>query len=117
MIKVVFKKIEQSSMTKDLVTSRIEEVMEKFPDLKNHSIKALVYADNTAVQAGPDVFGIKFMLDGKKFKKLILEKKGRNLYVALAELCDSLLERLNRRNDKDRARKRQQKQTIEFLEV
>jgi ribosome-associated translation inhibitor RaiA len=117
MIKVVFKKIEQSKMTTDLVRSRLEDVVTKFPDLSKHSLKALVYAENTSTQAGPDVFGVKLIVDGKKFKKIVLEKKGRNLYVALGDLCDSLLERLNRVLDKQRVKRRVQAQKMDVVEV
>lgn len=113
MIKVIFKKIEKSRMTTEMVTNRLMDVVEKFPDLQEHQLKALVYTENTSRQAGPNVFGIKLVITGKKYRDIILEKKGLNFYIALAELTDCLLERLNRFGDKIRIRRIGQKRTMQ----
>jgi hypothetical protein len=49
---------------------------------------------------------VKVQIKGKKFDGIILDKRARTLYLAIADLNESLLEVLNRRTDKIRVKSR-----------
>ena len=106
MIKVIFKNVEKSKLAENIVQSKLNEAVDKFPDLANHQLQATLFAENKPSQPGPDLFGIKLIVRGKKFYNLVLEKKGSTLYLAVAQLCESLLERLNRATDRSRIKRR-----------
>jgi len=115
MIKIVFKNLEKSSLAKDVTEDKIQGLIEKFPDLKQHSVHVTISMDNSSSQPGPDEFGIKIQIKGKKFGGLILEKRAKSFYVAIAEACEVLLELLNRRTDKLRVKKRAQLRQAKYL--
>jgi hypothetical protein len=47
--------------------------------------------NNSSTQAGLDEFGVKVQIKGKKFDGIILDKRARTLYLAIADLNESLL--------------------------
>ena len=108
MIKITFKNLEKSSLAVDIVLEKMNAVIEKFPELNKHSIQITLNMNNSSSQAGPDEFGIRFQIKGKKFNGLIVEKRAKTLYIAIADLNEALLELLNRRIDKLRVKSRTQ---------
>ncbi len=108
MVKVTFKNLEKSSLAKNVVVEKISVLIGKFPELEQHSISLTLSMDNSSIQAGPDEFGVKVQIQGKKFEGLIVEKKARTLYLAMADVHEVLLELLNRRTDKLRVKSRTQ---------
>jgi len=105
MFSIVFKNIEKSEITKDLVQERILTVVERFPNLRPEKITITLSMENSPTQAGPDVFTVKFQSREGVYKGVIVQKSASNLYVALADLVDHLLERLNRFSDKARVKR------------
>ncbi|MFM8269576.1 MAG: hypothetical protein ACKN9V_05240, partial [Pseudomonadota bacterium] len=63
-------------------------------------------------QAGPDLFGVKVRIQGGAYHGIILEKKSSSLYVALADVADHFLERLNRFSDRTRVKERTQERRL-----
>ncbi len=53
-------------------------------------------------------------IKGKKFDGLIVEKKSRTLYLAMADVNEALLELLNRRIDKVRVKNRTQSRKAKY---
>jgi len=104
-MKVVFRNMERSELAKDAVIERIGPVMEKFPALKKESLTITMTMHNSPIQAGPDLFAVKFACQSGDFRGIVLEKSAPNLYVALADLSDHLLERLKRFSDRKRGRR------------
>ena len=90
-------------MAKSIVLAKIEEAMAKFPELTRHKIFATLTMNNSPAQAGLDDFSFKLSIDGKVFKKIIIEKHGTTLYEAIAEVAHLLTERLHRAAGKMRA--------------
>jgi ribosome-associated translation inhibitor RaiA len=115
MIKVIFKNVEKSKLAESIVESKLAEAVDKFPDLAHHKLQATLFAENKPSQPGPDLFGIKLIVRGKKFYNLVLEKKASTLYQAVAELCEGLLERLNRATDRTRVKRRTQERKAQKL--
>lgn len=95
-------------MARSIVVEKMNVLIEKFPDLQHHAIYLTLSMDNSASQAGPDEFGIRVQIKGKKFDGLIVEKKAQSLYLAMAVVDEVLLELLNRRIDKRRVKNRNQ---------
>ena len=114
MIKVIFKNLEKSELTRDLALERVLTIVERFPDLHDHKINVTLSMENSPTQAGPDVFTVKVLINGKRFRAVLIEKSGATFYLALAEVIDHALERLNRYGDKERVKSRNQlRQVIE----
>jgi ribosome-associated translation inhibitor RaiA len=116
MLKIHFKDLEPSEMAREIVTTRLGDMISKFPDLQNHNMTCTLSGENTPTQAGPDLFKIKLILTGKKFSNIVIEKKAPHLYLAIALLCESLLERLNRATDKSRIKKLRQARNSKKLD-
>jgi ribosome-associated translation inhibitor RaiA len=103
MIKVVFKNLEKSELAKEAAQQRLEAILEKF---SVDSVRVTLSMENSPLQAGPDMFTAKLIAKRKGSPPLILEKSASNLYTALSQLSDHLLERLARSRAKGRGRRR-----------
>ena len=103
--KVKFKNLEKSELAKSIVLERLEGVVEKFPLLVDHDITFTLEMANSPKQNGPDCFIVKVVVDGKKYKNIVLSQENINLYIATAYLFDNLTNRLNRFGDKQRVKK------------
>ncbi|MFM8314686.1 MAG: HPF/RaiA family ribosome-associated protein [Deltaproteobacteria bacterium] len=101
-MKIVFKNLERSELAKELVQERLEASFQRFPDLKTQNVAITLDMENSPQQSGPDVFSVKLHVSGGRYQGITLEKKAPNLYQALADVNEHLLERLNRFGDKTR---------------
>jgi ribosome-associated translation inhibitor RaiA len=117
MIKVIFKNLERSELAKEAVVERLESISEKFPELHKTKINMTLEMQNSPHQAGPDLFTVKAFLQGGKYSGIRLEKSASSLYVALADVVDHILERLNRFGDKERVKKRQSERKFNTILV
>ena len=109
MVHVKFKNMEKSDIAKKIVSERIAESVGRFP--KNHARTVIVTLEmeNSPKQAGRDLFKVRTEILGGRYHGVILEKAGSDLYQALAEVNDGLLERLNRASDRLRTKSRKQR--------
>lgn len=114
MLLVKFKNLDPSEFAKTAVEARIEELIAKFPDLNGSRILVTLEMQNSPLQGGPDVFGVKLIVDSGRYKGVAVEKKDINLYSALANLDHRMLERLNRFGDRKRVRERNQARRLLF---
>lgn len=112
MITVKFKNLKKSEIAREAVQDRIEALVEKFPDLRQSKIQITLEMENSPTQAGPDFFKVKLHVVGGKYDKVTLEKSEASLYVALANLADHMLEKLNRSTDRARVKERNQARKI-----
>lgn len=106
MYKVTFKDFNRSSFAEDVVSRRLNQVFQKFPDLKNHKITFSMAMMNSQFHSGPDLFSAKLQIAGKKFKNIIIEKKSPNLYKAISQVFSVILEVLVKHGQKVRTRKK-----------
>jgi len=106
MMQVIFKNLDKSEMTKAGAIERLESVMDRFPDLKESHMTVTLSMENSPSQAGPDLFTVKVHCRGGRYNNVTLEKSDSNLHVALAEVVDHFLERLNRFGDRSRVKSR-----------
>ena len=105
MIQVKFKNLEKSEMAREAVHDRIESLIEKFPDMSESKIQVTLEMQNSPLQAGPDFFKVKLHLARGRYDGITVEKSDSNLYVALAEVVDHMLEVLNRYGDRSNGTK------------
>lgn len=117
MYKITYKNLDKSDLVNEIIESRIQDLLFKFSDLKSHRVAVRVSMDNSPVQVGPDSFTVQIEIQGDKFKNIFLEKTAPNLYKAVADLHDGLLERLNRKIDKVRVKSRKQAREVPRLKL
>ena len=108
MIQIVFKNIERSELAREAAMDRIRTLTEKFPELGKSKLLVTLEMENSPCQPGPDLFKVKLHVRGGKYANLTVTKAGTNLYQALAELVEHLLEKLNRAGDRIRVKSRAQ---------
>ena len=58
------------------------------------------------IQIKPDLFKVKFLAASGRYTGLAVEKSDSNLYIALANVVDHMLEKLNRLGDRTRVKER-----------
>jgi ribosome-associated translation inhibitor RaiA len=106
MIKVIFKNLEKSEFALETAEERVGAVVDKFPDLRKSRISVTMEMENSPLQAGRDLFTVKIHISGGRYQGIRIQKSAPNLYAALADLVDHLLEKLNRFGDRSRVRNR-----------
>lgn len=106
MIQVKFKNLEKSELAREAVQDRMENLIEKFPDLGQCRIQVILQMQNSPAQPGPDVFKVKVHVTSGRYKEITVEKASPNLYIALADVVDHMLETLNRYGDRARVKER-----------
>lgn len=106
MIKVTFKNLESSELAREAAVERIKAVAEKFEQLNESRIVVTLEMQNSPIQAGPDLFTVKVQVNGGRYQGVRIVKSASNLYVALADVVDHMLETLNRFSDKARVTER-----------
>lgn len=106
MIKVVFKNLEKSELAREVAVERLQAVVERFPDLEKSEVTVTLSMQNSRLQPGPDVFTVKVYCKGGRYRGVTMEKSAGNMYTALADVVDHMLERLNRFGDRSRVRQR-----------
>jgi ribosomal subunit interface protein len=107
MIQIKFKNLEASELAREIVEERLAGAFERFPDLVDAKVVVTLSMQNSSEQAGPDEFTVKFHCREGRYRDLTLEKSASNLYAALADVADHLLERLNRSGDRARVKGRE----------
>jgi ribosome-associated translation inhibitor RaiA len=106
MITVKFRNMEKSDFVETAVYERIEPVLGKFPVLEESGVQVTLEMENSPVQAGPDLFTVRLRIAGGRYDGVAIKKANSNVYVALAEVADHMLEKLNRFGDRSRVKAR-----------
>jgi len=108
MIHVTFKNLRPSALASRIVSERLQAVVQKFPKILVQKIGVVLSMENSPAQAGKDSFGVRVLFHGRKMGPIEIEKKATNLYLACSDLCEALVERLNRNGDRRRVKQRHQ---------
>ncbi len=117
MISIQFRNLEKSEMAREAVIERLEVLVDKFPDLRESKIQVTLEMENSPTQRGPDLFKVKVHISRGRYNGVTVEKSDSNLYVALAEVVDHMLEKLNRFGDKIRVNERRKaRQMVQEVE-
>lgn len=106
MIQIKFKNLEKSELVTTTVVDRIQGLVDKFEDLENSRINITLEMENSRLQPGLDVFNVKLHILNGRYAGRTVTKSDSNLYRALADMIDHMLEVLNRAGDKTRVRAR-----------
>ena len=106
MIQIKFKNLEKSEMAREAVEERVETLFQKFPDLSASKIQITLEMENSPSQAGPDLFRVKLHVARGRYDGIVVDKADSSLYVALAEVIDHMLEKLNHIGDRLRVKER-----------
>jgi len=114
MIEIKFKNLMKSEMARQAVLDRVQPLCEKFSDLNHCKIHVTLEMENSPLQAGPDHFKVKIHIIQGRYDGIIVEKSDANLYVALADVIQHMLEVLNRYGDRLRVKER--KKAREFVQ-
>lgn len=103
-LKVIFKNFDKSEIAQSAISDRVLAVVNKFPQVNTDKSSITLEMKNSPQKSGLDMFTLTLNLSRFKSKRLLIAKSSSNMYVALAELCDSLLELLNRDGDRTRVK-------------
>jgi ribosome-associated translation inhibitor RaiA len=115
-MKIVFKNLKNSDLVSRAVKDRFAPLLDKFPQLQSHRLTVTLEMENSPVKPGRDSFSAKVLVDGRKFHSLNLRRRSNNLYAALAEVTDGMLELLSRAGQKNRMRRRrEQRRTMQLI--
>lgn len=106
MIQIIFKNLEKSELAREAAIERMETIIRKFSLLKQSRITITLEMENSPFQAGPDFFSVKVQIIGGKYHGIRIVKSSPNLYIALAEMVELMLENLNNHGDKLRVKER-----------
>lgn len=112
MIQIKFKNLDKSELAREAVIERMATLTEKFPDLVKSKMQVTLEMENSPIQAGPDLFKVKVQVSRARYDGIIIETANSNLYVALADLVDHMLENLNRFGDRARVKQRRNARQI-----
>ena len=112
MLHVKFKNLDKSEMIDLATRQRLESLVDKFPDLSASKILVTLEMENSPFQAGPDFFKVKLHIARGRYDGIIIEKSDASIYVALAEVVDHMLEKLNRFGDRQRVQQRSKARRI-----
>ncbi len=112
MIQVLFRNLDQSELAKEAVFDRLSSVVSKFPWLADSHVTVTLAMENSPRQAGPDLFSVRVRIHGGKSKGILLRASATSLYVALADVSEGLLERLNRFGDRNRVKSRSRERRL-----
>ena len=104
MVQVKFRNLEKSELAVSAVTERMEAIRHKFPALEPSRMRVTVEMESSLDQPGPDLFRVKLHVVRGRFDGITAEKSNSNLFAALADLSDHLLEVFNRSGNKARVR-------------
>ena len=102
MEKVIFKNLERSDLVRAVAAERIEKTIGKFSELANLSSTVIVSREHSSEHAGMDLFSAKLLIGGHGVKQVVLEKRAKTLYQAVAQVADTALEILHRALAKQR---------------
>jgi ribosome-associated translation inhibitor RaiA len=113
---VKFKNLDSSELAREAVAERLDSLKDKFPDLSACRIVTLLEMHNSPLKPGPDLFTVKVQVVSGRYRGVTISKSDGNLYVALANVVENLLERLNRFGDRARVKNRKQaRSSVNFL--
>ncbi len=116
-MKIVFKNMTRSEFIEHAIEARVDQMREKFPDLQTSRIHVTVEMDNSPLQPGPDLFKLSLHVENGRYKDVRTSKSSQNIYHALAELHEHLLERFNRFGDRGRVKERRLARRIQKLSL
>ncbi len=115
MMLIKFKNLEKSELAKEAVSERMDALVEKFPDLQACRMQITLEMENSPLQAGPDLFSVKLHIANGRYAGVTVTKSDPNLYKALADISDHMLEKLNRTGDKERVKERKRARQISIF--
>lgn len=102
MTNVKFKNLDSSALARDAVSERLDTIAEKFPDLRDSRVEAVVEMHNSPFKSGPDLFTVRVQILNGRYRGVAIAKSNSNMYLALWAVVEKLLERLNRFGDRTR---------------
>ena len=106
MIQIKFKNLDKSELAREAVHERVGALVAKFDDLQHSRIVVTLEMENSPIQSGPDLFTVKLRVSNGRYSGVTVTKSDANLYKALADMVDHMLEKLNRTGDKERVKER-----------
>lgn len=106
MFQITFKNLQKSELAKDVVEEKLSGLIEKFPDLTKSRLFVTLERENSRIQAGPDLYSVSLFISRGRYDGIKVTKSDQNLYFALADVQDHMLERLNRFGDRKRVKDR-----------
>jgi ribosome-associated translation inhibitor RaiA len=106
MTRIVFRNLQASSLTRDIIVERLTPVLAKFDVPFDRACHVTCEMRNGPALPGPDEFRLTLHIVSGPYRGIRLEAASPNLYVALADVAERLLVALNRHSDRVRVVRR-----------
>lgn len=117
MIQIKFKNLDKSELAREAVEERLAAMIEKFGAIVGQSYSSHTRDGKLTDSSQASVFKVKVHISRGPYKGVTIEKSEPNLYAALAEVVDHMLEVLNRYGDRIRVKQRKQARDIARVEM
>jgi ribosome-associated translation inhibitor RaiA len=109
---IKFKNLKKSDLTRLAVKEKVEPLIRKFPDLEEGGIQVTLEMENSPFKPGPELFKVKLFVSRGRYRGIVVKKSDANLFLALADLLNHMLEKLNRFGDRRRVKERKKARAI-----
>ncbi len=106
MLVIVFKNMPRSDLMCQAVREKLNPIIEKFPKLEGSQLRLTLELENAPLHSGPDQFTVRLGIENGPYRDIRITKTAPQFYLALAELAERMLERLNRYGDRRRVQNR-----------
>jgi ribosome-associated translation inhibitor RaiA len=100
----------------NFVRESFEPVLDKFRAQNPWNGRVVLAMENSPQQAGPDSFLCHVWLHGKKSAPIVLNARAENLYAAIRNCTELLMEKLSRQHKKERRRMKFLKKVKRYFE-
>ncbi len=95
-MKFIFKNLEASTAVSAVAKSRLQPLIRKFPALLSKAVTVTFEMCNSPIQAGKDEYLVRFYCNSGSFRDFKLTRRSANLYLAICDISDDLLDYLKR---------------------
>ncbi|MDH4468093.1 MAG: hypothetical protein QE271_08545 [Bacteriovoracaceae bacterium] len=114
MLKIKFQKIEKSQLVVDAVEEKILEVTSRFPKLSKCQIDISLFLENSSALPSSDLFILKLQVMSGLYEGVLISKEHCNFYSALNELCEEVLNFLEKVEAKAKTKVNTKTKMIDF---
>jgi ribosome-associated translation inhibitor RaiA len=101
-MKIQFKDLQTSEFVQNFIRAEINELIQKFPKIKNHRIEFLTSKNTSALGKKSDSYSTQLIINGKYYKKIFIKKYAKSVFDSVQEVMSLISSKLNSAGDRQR---------------